>query len=243
MYIFHYCFRMGSLGFKFTPLNPSLPVQVFVSIIEHESTTRGLDESSTISFALDHLDSSNVQRSDLVGSDSWPRLKALLISQFGGKQCRTEEKLEQISSLTKSPAENCHHFLLKVKHLVSQVAGPDEWTQLLFLLGLSYEERSMFDLNNLPSLHQICNTINAYLLDTAIKTEEDPAEGLSMGAHRPSPPPKGAWGWEDLKGRRESTREEIPTSQTRFYRPRPTGRLRLLNSLRNIYAMTTNTFK
>ena len=173
---------MGSLGVKFSPLNPTLPIQVFLSIVEHEGNTKGLSETDMVALAVRHLD---VPPSSAFKSiTQWPELKALLIKSYGHEEAvvGTEQKLVLLSSLSKGPTENCYHFLLKVKHAVAQIVGPEEWTQLLFLLGLSYDERAMFDPSHLPSLHQICSTINA-LMETVVKAEEDEEDLSKMESH------------------------------------------------------------
>ena len=48
---------MGSLGdLRFTPLSDRLPIEVFISIIEHEASDRNLSDLETVRMAIRHLD-------------------------------------------------------------------------------------------------------------------------------------------------------------------------------------------
>ena len=152
---------MGSIGIQYSPFDPGLPLEAYISIIEYEAKSRALNEPEKVSLALSHLAPKEALLSDFEGVTLWSDLKSRLVDSFGELQYSTQTKMDLISSLNKRPLENCHHFLIRCRHVANTVAHADEWTQLLFLLGLALEERSMFDATNLPTMEQICDTLNA----------------------------------------------------------------------------------
>ena len=57
---------MGSLGdLQFTPLSDRLPIEVFISIIEHEASDRNLTDLETVRMAMRHLDTKAISSSHL----------------------------------------------------------------------------------------------------------------------------------------------------------------------------------
>ena len=55
---------MGTLGdLRFTPLSDRLPIEVFISIIEHEASDRNLTDLETVNMAIRHLDTKAISSS------------------------------------------------------------------------------------------------------------------------------------------------------------------------------------
>ena len=152
------------MDFKFHPKEPAFPIEVFISIVEHEAKTSSLDDKGTVSLMLSHLSPKNVNGFDFQNTSNWSDLKVQLIQSFSQQYVNTQQKLDSLLSLHKKPMENCYHFFLRCQHVAKLVHNINEWTEILFLMGLSHDERSIFDIENPPKIEEICHAINEYNL-------------------------------------------------------------------------------
>jgi len=139
--------------------NGDLPVQVFLSIVEHEqfvgSGQIGFPEDAVlVENAMACLDKRRVRKKlmDEIGKQqTWLDFKSVMIKHF--KQSDSlGQKAHLLQTLFKGSDENCHHYLIRVKHLSGIIRQAscecpavsdqsDELTKVLFLAGLAQEDR------------------------------------------------------------------------------------------------------
>ena len=83
---------------KFSPIEAKIPVEVFLSIIEHEAIQSGLQKDcQLISLALEHLDMSSMEKTfetkahlvHLKAETSWHCFKAFMIEEYSQERTLT----------------------------------------------------------------------------------------------------------------------------------------------------------
>ena len=132
---------------KFVPSDPTLPVELFLSIVE--DSVQAMTDGEKISQTLCQIDTTSVEQEtldELSNQNDWESFKQMMVTHF--KQAPTLLNLvEMLKSLSKGPAEGGRHFLFRVQHFTDLLKTPAEevvdahfLTRLLFVSGLSQEE-------------------------------------------------------------------------------------------------------
>ena len=163
---------------KFSPQNKRhFPIQLFLTIMEHEGAVNQLSEGQMLSHALCHLDpDSSEEKAQLEGQTSWDELKSNLIRLYDDR-CQTSDKVDLLNSLAKGVEENCRHYLIRVRYVVSLMLlcqcplSADAWTRVLFFTGLADDEKTTFGVDNPSSLESLAD-----LIDSVRKAERDTPE-------------------------------------------------------------------
>jgi len=186
----------------FSPNNAELPVQVFLSILEYEN---GGDEADTeedpvqVEKALVHLDSNKIRKKQmeaLRSQTSWRDFKALMSRYFARDEEPLYNKVVLLQSLFKSPEENCHHYLIRVRYVAGLIRSSvscecptflvdvEEWTRVLFMAGLDQKERNFCDINTLLEAPQ--GKLDLEAVSDLINISQNPALASQVRSRQPS---------------------------------------------------------
>ena len=149
----------GSAIPSFRP-HGDLPVQVFMSILEHEHQRQGSSRQTTdrvmVDAALECLTGVRKKQMDeLRRQSTWADFRQTMIKYFREEPDDLERKVGLLQSLFKGQDEDCHHYLIRVRHVAGlvktsvacQCPSPafvdvGEWTKVLFLAGLSRDDKA-----------------------------------------------------------------------------------------------------
>ena len=133
--------------------NGDLPVQVFLSIFEHEHRG-GSDDRQMVDNALESLVGVRKKQMDeLRRQTSWPDFRKTMLKYFREEEDQLERKVGLLQRLFKGQGEDCHHYLIRVRYVAGLIktsvacecpavfVDVGEWTKVLFLAGLSREDK------------------------------------------------------------------------------------------------------
>ena len=128
----------------FSPEDETLPVEVFVKILESSTFSELSTDRDKVLQAKQCLDSNAISQeimTEVEKQETWRGLKDFLISTFS-KGNSLQTKVNMLAGLAKSPEENCHHYIARVSYLADLLTEAD-LELVLFLTGLRDAERQL----------------------------------------------------------------------------------------------------
>ena len=133
-------------GFIFTPNNPRLPVEPFLSMIESEASLQDLSTHPSLLIAqtLSAIDQSEIEDQvleSLQEQKTWEDFKCEMIKHFHLTDT-LRNKVELIKGAFKQDSEDVTHFVIRARHTAHSIEmfNAEECAKLLFLAGLPDQE-------------------------------------------------------------------------------------------------------
>ena len=170
----------------FSPSNPRLPIQLFLSIMEYEAKNLN-SPNDIIPLALSTIDTSDILGTpalqQLEAQESWEDFKSMMEKMFDKKKASIWDKVELLKSLVKGESENARHFLLRVSHVARIIKdSEEEMVRLMFLAGLQDWETELCLTSSASDLETLANLLNSHNDNTRIDHPKNEPQ-LSMSSN------------------------------------------------------------
>jgi len=164
---------------QFTASNPSFPIEVFISIMDHEASVNRWSDNVVVDQVLSRMDFLTQSEKDKIAHlGLWSNVKSYLILQYTHEPTLTE-KIMLLKSLFKAPSEKYPHYLIRVKYAARKLMelapcqcasakASSELEKLLFFAGLDEFDWDIYDPSSPSNLDVLVDR-----LTTSVKTEPE----------------------------------------------------------------------
>ena len=129
-------------GVQFRPSDPSLPIELFLTIIEDVSKERGSLQIDQINQAMSAIEASELDHMKLLtispqALNSWEKFKVEMVKRFHViKSLR--DKVQLVKSAVRGKREDPRLFMIRARYIANLLreVNSDECARLIFLAGL-----------------------------------------------------------------------------------------------------------